>query len=163
MASALEAEIRRRVARLGYELVDVRKRGTGSHVRLQLRVDVPDASPGHGITIEQCAAVSRELESWLDAEEPLGVRYVLEVSSPGIERPIRWRDHWVRYVGHDVSVKLAGRGRIRASIVGVLEDERVGLRPAGSQEEVIVPLEEACDATLYVDWSAIERATAEQK
>jgi ribosome maturation factor RimP len=148
----LTAEIRARVAALGYELVDLRKTGTAQRVRLQLRLDVPDAAPGRGITIDQCAEVSRALESWLDGTGLLGPRYVLEVSSPGIERPVRWPEHWARYVGRQVRVRLPERGRTLATIVAVdRAGERVTLRlPAG--DEGTWPLDQARDAILVVEW-----------
>jgi ribosome maturation factor RimP len=148
----LTAEIRARVAALGYELVDLRRTGTAQRVRLQLRLDRPDAAPGRGITIDQCAEVSRALEAWLDGTGLLGPRYVLEVSSPGIERPVRWPDHWARFVGREVRVRLPEHGRTRATIVAVDQAaERVTLRlPAG--DEGTWPLEQARDATLAVDW-----------
>ena len=90
----LITEIRCRVAELGYELVDLRKRGSRGRPLLQLRVDVLDSAPGRGITHADCSVVSRSLEGWLDEVGVLGERYVLEVSSPGIERPIRWPEHW---------------------------------------------------------------------
>jgi ribosome maturation factor RimP len=151
----LTEEVRRRVAALGYELVDLRRRGTRSRVVLQIRIDRPDAVPGRGITVDECATVSRALEPWLGGADVLGPRFVLEVSSPGIERPVRWREHWERFAGHDVHVRLSERGRVRATIVRVLTDpDRVVLRPAGG-EEVTVALEEARDATLVVDWSRL--------
>jgi ribosome maturation factor RimP len=148
----LTAEIRARVAALGYELVDLRKSGTAQRVRLQLRLDHPDAAPGRGITIDECAEVSRTLEGWLDQSGVLGPRYVLEVSSPGIERPVRWPEHWARFVGREVRVRLPQHGRTRATIMAV---DRLGhavtLRlPSG--ETGTWPLEEARDATLAVDW-----------
>jgi ribosome maturation factor RimP len=87
---------------------------------------------------------------------------VLEVSSPGIERPLRWREHWVRFVGRDVRVRLAGIGRVKATIVRVLEDrDAVELRIAGRDEVVNVELANVADATLAVDWGRIERSTSE--
>jgi ribosome maturation factor RimP len=150
----LIAEIRRRVWDLGFEVVDVRPRGSRQRPLLQVRIDRPDSSPGHGVTVSDCAVVSRALEAWLDETRQLGAKYVLEVSSPGIERPVRWREHWMRYCGQDVHVKLASHGRIRATIVRV-DDTSVSLRPQGAAvgEEVTVPLEEAREATLAVDWT----------
>jgi ribosome maturation factor RimP len=150
----LIAEIRRRVWDLGFEAVDVRPRGSRQRPLLQVRIDLPDSSPGHGVTVNDCAVVSRALEAWLDETRELGAKYVLEVSSPGIERPVRWKERWKRYRGHDVHVKLAGRGRIRAPIVGV-DEMSVSLRPEGAAvgEEVTVPLEDAREATLAVDWT----------
>ncbi len=157
--TALTAEIRSRVQDLGYELADLRKRGSANRVVLQIRIDRPDATPGQGITIEECTSVSRALEAWIDQEQKLGARYALEVSSPGIERPVRWREHWERFTGRDVHVKLAGRARMRATIMRVLEDsDAVVLRLADGNEEMTVPLDEARDATLAVDWEAIERS-----
>jgi ribosome maturation factor RimP len=152
--AALTEEVRGRVATLGYELVDLRRGGTSRRVRLQVRIDWPAAAPGKGITVDDCALVSRGLEQWLDASGLLGSNYILEVSSPGIERPVRWRQHWERFAGRDVNVRLAGRGRRRATILGVVpEQDAVVLRLAPEGTELTVPLVEARDATLVVDWN----------
>lgn len=150
----LTDEVRRRVAELGFELVDLSKGGTRTRSRLQVRVDRPDAGPGHGISVDECAAVSRALEAWLDAAQVLGPRYVLEVSSPGIERPVRWREHWERFQGRDVQLRVQGRGRFQATIERVVGDAVV-LRPALEDETIEVPLAAIRDATLVVDWSEI--------
>lgn len=150
----LITEVRRRLGPLGYELADLRVGGASRRPRLQVRIDRPDAAPGRGVTVDECATVSRALEAWLDTEGPLGARYILEVSSPGIERPIRWREHWERFTGHDVRVRLPGRGRLRAEIVRVTADDTVVLRPRDGREEITVPLGDARDATLAVDWDA---------
>ena len=159
----LTDEVRSRVAALGYELVDLRTRGSSSRMSLQIRVDRHDAGPGRGITVAECAAVSRALEKWLDRSELLGRRYRLEVSSPGIERPVRWREHWERFRGREVRVRLEGLGRVRATIVRVLrEPDRVVLRVTDKTEELTVPLDEARDATLVVDWSEIGRSMSKR-
>ena len=153
--AAFTEEVRSRVATLGYELVDLRRRGTGRRARLQVRIDWPAAAPEQGITVDDCALVSRGLEQWLDASGLLGSNYLLEVSSPGIERPVRWRHHWERFAGRDVNVRLAGRGRRRATILRVVAGEdAVVLRLAPDGTELTVPLAEAHDATLVVDWDA---------
>jgi len=150
----LTAQVRARIAALGFELADIRKGGSQGRPLLQVRIDRPDNPMGSGVTVDDCATVSRDLEQWLDAVGTLGVRYILEVSSPGIERPVRWREHWVRFVGRDVSVRLPGRGRLRATILGVPEGtESVVLKVLANGEEVTVPLAEARDARLAVDWS----------
>ena len=74
----------------------------------------PDSRPGHGVTADDCARVSRALEAWFEGEGGVGARYLLQVSSPGLERPVRFPEHWRRYVGRAVRVtarRLAGHPR----------------------------------------------------
>ena len=152
-------EVRARVTQLGFELVDLKRRGAGRRQSLQVRIDRPGSKPGQGVTADDCATVSRDLERWLDGTQMLGERYVLEVSSPGIERPVRWEEHWKRFEGSEVRVRLPERGRVRAKIVRV-EGQSVVLRPAGEDNDVTVSIDEARDATLVVDWSEIDRSMA---
>ena len=147
-------EVRARVASLGYDVADLRRRGAGKRMRVQVRIDRPDTVPGRGITVDECAEVSRALEQWLDETGVLGPHYVLEVSSPGLERPLRWREHWVRFVGRDVNVTVTDVGRVRATIAGV-EGNTVALRLAGGEKEITVPLETLRNASLAVDWDAL--------
>ena len=147
-----------RVTELGFELVDVRKREARGRTVLQVRVDRVDSAPGGGVTADDCATVSRALEVWFDDSEMLGRRYILEVSSPGIERPIRFAKHWERHVGQDIRLRLRGRGRVRATIVRVPDESTVVLRFSAGGEEQAVSLKEASDATLVVDWSMLGRS-----
>ena len=152
----LTGEVRIRVAQLGFELVDLKRRGSPNQVRLQVLIDRPDGSAG--VTVDDCASVSRGLEAWLDNTELLGPRYVLEVSSPGIERPIRWAEHWRRFVGHDVKVRLINVGRVRATILEA-DDDRVTLKLENGEvlESLIT---EARDATLVIDWDNLDMSVA---
>lgn len=151
--AGLTAEIRNRVQKLGFELVDLRRRGSRTRPVIEARIDRPDSTPGNGVSSQDCVVVSRSLEAWLDETQLLGPKYVLEVSSPGIERPIRWPEHWRRFRGQDVHVKLATRGRVRATIVDVIDDDtRVVLRVAASGETLEVGLDDVTHATLVVDW-----------
>jgi ribosome maturation factor RimP len=128
-ADALLAPIRDHIAGLGFELVDLRRTGTLERPILQVRVDRPDSRPGQGVTADDCAAISRSLERFLETRAMVGPRYVLEVSSPGFERPLRWPEHWRRFVGRDARVRaesLPGRNRVR--IVAVPDDEHVIVR-----------------------------------
>lgn len=146
-------DVRNRITALGYELADLRVVGARRRPRIQVRIDRPDSRPGHGVTVDDCATVSRALESWLDEAGLFGPRYILEVSSPGIERPVRWREHWARFVGQDVRLKVPGRGRLRATIVRLAKSgDAVVLRPAGDAADITVPLAEAQDAHLVMDW-----------
>jgi ribosome maturation factor RimP len=147
-ADALLAPIRDHIAGLGFELVDLRHVGTLQRPILQVRVDRPDSRPGQGITADDCAAISRSLERFLESRAMVGPRYVLEVSSPGIERPLRWPEHWRRFVGRRARVRAeALGGRREVEIVAVPDDEHVIVRGQDGGE-VTVPLADVRDATL---------------
>src|ERR1044071_667568 len=103
---------------LGYELVlleYVPQRGGGL---VRLYID----SLG-GITLKDCERVSREVSATLDVEDPIQGNYRLEVSSPGIDRPLVKPEHFERFVGHDVSIRLTapragGRRRYSGQLLG---------------------------------------------
>ena len=146
LTESLVEAFRRRLEELGFDLADLRIGGTPNRPLVQVRIDCPPRQ----VTVEDCSRVSRSLEQWLDAEGPLGNRYVLEVSSPGIERPVRWHRHWAQFVGRDVNVKVAGMGRVRARIVAVPDQDTVILEPRGSSERAF-RLNELRDARLALD------------
>lgn len=133
--AALEAELERRVEALGYELVELERAGSKTRPILRVRIDHAGGSEkGAGVTVDDCSTVSRALEAWLDEAEGVPERYMLEVSSPGIERPlVRARD-FQRYAGKEVAVRgkdvLAGRSRR-------LEGELLGLDERDRSEEVV--------------------------
>jgi ribosome maturation factor RimP len=135
LSDSLVEAFRTRLEALGFDLADLRIGGTPNRPLVQVRIDWPpapaDPPAGRRVTVDDCATASRALEAWLDEGGPLGNRYVLEVSSPGIERPVRWYRHWVRFVGSAVHAKLAGLGRVRARIVAVPDAETVVLEPEG--------------------------------
>ena len=155
LSDSLVEAFRSRVETLGFDLADLRIGGTPNRPLVQVRIDVgPDGAeplPSRAITVADCAVVSRALEAWLDQGGPLGARYVLEVSSPGMERPLRWHRHWVRFVGRDVQARLPGRGRVRARIVAVPDEQTVVLQPQG-EGQVTVKLNDIRDARLAIDW-----------
>lgn len=156
----IEKELEDRVQDLGYELVDMRWGGSRYRPQLKLRIDRPDSGPGHGVTVDECADVSRALEPWLDGHESLSRRYVLEVSSPGVDRPLlrerdfeRFRGERVAVIGRDL---LLGRStRLEGELMGLervgSDSEAVRLRlPDG--EEVSVPRSEIRKAHLVFEW-----------
>jgi len=153
LTESLVEAFRTRLEAMGFDLADLRIGGTPNRPLVQVRID---CSPRQ-VTVEDCSRVSRALEQWLDAGGaggagggPLGHRYVLEVSSPGIERPVRWHRHWAQFVGRDVNVKLAGMGRVRARIVAVPDQDTVILEPRGSSQRAF-RLAELRDARLALD------------
>ena len=147
---ALLVPIRDHLAGLGFELADLRRTGTLERPILQVRVDRPDSRPGHGVTADDCAGLSRSLERFLESSAMVGPRYVLEVSSPGIERPLRWPEHWRRFIGRRARVRSrALGGRREVEIVGVPDEEHVTLRTADAGD-VTLALEDIHEATLVV-------------
>lgn len=156
---AIEREIESRVEAMGLEFVELERAGSRSRPILRVRIDLPDSEPGRGVTLDDCARVSRALEEYLDAQAELGGRYVVEVSSPGIERPlIRPRD-FERFKGREIAVKgydvIAGRSRrLEGELLGRFEDQEgewIRLRlPDG--EVVDVPREQIARAHLVFRW-----------
>lgn len=156
---ALAAAIEACVERLGFELVELERTGSRARPILRVRIDRPDSTPGHGVTIEDCGRVSRELEAFLDAEAAVEPRYLLEVSSPGVERPLvrpadyrRFAGKAVAVAGHDI---LAGRSRrlegVLLGITGTDGDGQVILRLEDGSE-VEIPQREIARAHLVFRW-----------
>ncbi len=143
------------IAELGFELVDAEIAGRADRRVIRLRIDLPGGSqPGAGVTTEDCQRVSRALEADWEARGVVGPNYALEVSSPGIERPVRFVEHWRRYIGHQVRFKATGLSGTRTGrIVGVPDDQQVELEMGTTRQ--VIALADIKRATLVVDWSAI--------
>lgn len=152
----LEREVERRVEELGLELVELERAGDRRRPILRVYVDHSDSVPGQpGVSLDECAKVSRALEPYLDAREDLAPAYVLEVSSPGVERPlVRPRD-WERFAGQEVALRgkgtLAGKAKKLQGVLLGLRDGQAVLRLEGG-EEVEVPLAQIDRANLVYRW-----------
>ena len=110
------------------------------------------------VTVDDCARVSRALENWLDEHDGIPERYVLEVSSPGIERPLTRPRDWERFAGNPVVIEgygvLAERSsRLEAELLGLdsASEPTVRLR-LGDGAEVGVPLTDIKGAHLLFKW-----------
>ena len=147
-----------RLQSLGIDLVSLDWAGSKNRPFIRLRIErspMGDPAVSAPVTVDDCARVSRALESWLDEHEDIPERYVLEVSSPGVERPVRWPRHWLRHVGAEVKVKVPGRGRVKALIVSVDEDRvvlRITLNKKGETEDFDLKISDSLDARLAWDW-----------
>ncbi len=150
LTDSLEETFRSQLDALGLELADLRIGGTAQRPLVQVRIEWPPSDPPRPVTVADCARASRALEVWLDQGGPLGPRYLLEVSSPGLERPLKWHRHWVRFVGRTITARLEGMGRVRARIVAVPDQGTVVLQPEGGDERT-VPLAAVRDARLAAD------------
>ena len=124
------------VSGLGYELVGVELEGSEARSVLRIFIDCEA-----GITVGDCEQVSRQIGAVLDVEDPIPESYVLEVSSPGIDRPLLTADHFVRFAGHPVRLHttepMDGRRGWKGRLVGC-RDGNVVVREG--DEERIIPL-----------------------
>lgn len=131
------------VSGMGYDLVDVDVE-TGGRGLLRLFIDGPE-----GVTVDDCAKVSNQVSALLDVEDPMAGHYVLEVSSPGINRILRTEKHFEQFVGQRVKVRLQrvidGRKTVTGELLGH-EDGRV--RVLMKDREYSLPLTEIKRARL---------------
>ena len=152
MTDTLQEVVGQEVESLGFELFEMRKRGTPNRPTLDVRIDRPD---GSAITVDDCAKVSRAIEARLDGSGLVSDRYVLEVSSPGLERPLRQPRDWQRFVGKRVSILSPQNGGRFEGENGGLDteggDDIVRLRMDGGVERRI-PLAEIKEARLTFTW-----------
>src|SRR5256884_6669394 len=137
LSDSLVESFRARLEVLGLVLAGLRIGGTSQRPLVHVRSGWPPDGASRGVTVADCATASRLLETWLDADGALGRRYVLEVSSPGLERPLRWHRHWVRFVGREVQATVAGLGRVRAGIVAVPDEATVGVQGGGAEGQPV--------------------------
>ena len=142
---------------IGYRLVRVKISGADG-CTVQIMAERPDGT----MTVEDCEAVSRALSPVLDVADPIDRPYRLEVSSPGMDRPLVRRSDFVRFAGHRIKVDMAtaidGRRRFRGVLLGV-EDDAARLRrddaAPGEADEVVLPIEEMAEAKLVLTDSLI--------
>ena len=153
-------ELEARVEALGYEVVEVEWAGSSGRPVIRVRIDRPGASADEGVSVDDCARVSRALEAWLEQVGSMPERYVLEVSSPGVDRPLKRSRDFERFRGKKVAVKgpapLAGRAtRLEGELIGLVQagdgEERVRLRLPGG-DEVEIPRGQISGAHLVFEW-----------
>jgi len=140
------------VAGMGYELVRVAMSRGGT---LQIMIEPADGRP---MDVEDCATLSRALSAVLDVEDPIPGSYTLEVSSPGIDRPLTRPKDYVRWSGHVARLETAepidGRRRFKGTLLG-LADDVVKLR-LDDGKEAAVPLASITKAKLELTGALIE-------
>ena len=153
----IRGEAESRLLDLGIDLVSMEWAGSRNRPVIRLRIErSPMGDPP--VTVEDCARVSRALEVWLDEHDEIPERYVLEVSSPGIERPLTRPRDWERFAGEPVVVVgygvLADRSsRLEGEVLGLeSEPEPTARLRLGDGAEVGVPLTEIKGAHLLFRW-----------
>jgi ribosome maturation factor RimP len=137
----------------GFKLVRLRLIGT-KHKTLQVMAERPDGQ----MDVEDCATLSRALSEFLDREEPFEGEYVLEVSSPGIDRPLTRITDYARWAGHEAKIELVapdatGRKRFKGLLLG-LEGNDVVFEIQGLR--VQFPFSSIADAKLVLTDKLIE-------
>ena len=140
------------VERAGAELVDLEVAGSHGRPVVRAYVDTPQ-----GITLDECARLSRLVEAELERSGAVPERYVLEVSSPGIDRPLTRREHFERYVGRTIDARLYAKRDGRKNYVGTLErveDGEEGFRIVvrDAVERWTFAQSEIARARLHVEW-----------
>ena len=152
MSEALQEIVNKELAGLGLELFELRSGGTKKRPLLDVRIERAD---GEKVTVDDCAKASRAIEAKLDEGSFAGARYVLEVSSPGVERPLRNAGDWKRFVGRD-AVVTADSTEAGAPALGSREVRIAGVE--GDAGEEIIVVEDASGDTHRVPLAAIRKA-----
>jgi ribosome maturation factor RimP len=153
------------IEQLGYRLVRV-KVSSAEGCTVQIMAERPDGS----MAVEDCETVSRALSPVLDMADPIERAYRLEISSPGIDRPLVRKSDFDRYAGNVVKIETAmpinGRKRFRGMLVGT-EGEAARLRhndtESGAEAEVLLPIDEMSEAKLVLTDELVAQALRREK
>ena len=124
--SAVQNLIAPTIEALGYELVGCVYIPQGRHAVLRIFIDTEA-----GITVDDCEKVSRQVSALLDVEDPISGAYNLEVSSPGLDRPLFTREHYMRFMGEKANIRLnipVGNRRHFKGVIQKVSDEDVVLQ-----------------------------------
>jgi ribosome maturation factor RimP len=146
---------------LGYEIVRLRLMSGTQSRRLQIMGERPDGD----MNVEDCTRLSRAISEVFDAADPIEGDYLLEVSSPGIDRPLTRLKDFVTYEGLEARLELDrladGRKRFRGELAGI-EDENVAINLEGEEETALVPFAWITEAKLILNDELMKRG-AEQR
>lgn len=138
------------VSSLGCELWGLEYHASGSHRgTLRIYIDKPE-----GVGLGDCERVSRQVSSVLDVEDPIRGEYTLEVSSPGMDRPLYTLEQFAEFVGEQVKVKLRvpfeGRRQFKGLLSGIEGDE---VKVVVEDDEYLLPIESIDKANVVPDFS----------
>lgn len=136
------------VTALGCELVGIEYRASGKHSLLRVYIDKPA-----GVTVDDCSAVSYQVSGLLDVEDPVPGHYTLEVSSPGLDRPLFEARDFERFSGHEVKLRMRfpvdGQRNFKGLLQGLHEQQVVIEQQDGTR--VSLPLDQVEQARLVPD------------
>jgi len=155
----IEAIIAPSLEAMGYRVVRVTMTG-GRRATLQIMAERADERP---MTVEDCADISRTVSALLDVADPIAGAYTLEVSSPGIDRPLVRREDFARFTGYEAKVELsqpvAGRRRFRGKLLGV---EGEAVRLLVDEAAIDLPLAQVTRAKLVLTDELLAAASRSQ-
>ncbi len=126
---------------LGFDLIEIEHFPNPKHGVLRLYIDKPEGSDSTGVVIEDCSMVSRQISALIDVEDPIRGQFNLEVSSPGLDRPLRRLVDFQRFCGSNISLKtttpLEGQRNFKGKLLAANEDTLVIETDA---EEISLPM-----------------------
>ena len=145
----------------GYEIVRLRLMGGDEARRLQIMAETPEGE----MVVEDCARLSRAISEIMDAVDPIAGEYTLEVSSPGVDRPLTRLKDFANYEGHEARIELdrvaEGRKRFRGVLAGV-EGDAIGIDLEGEDSTAMIPFEWIVDAKLILTDALMKRGADER-
>lgn len=145
----------------GYEIVRLRLMG-GEHAR---RLQIMAETPAGEMVVEDCARLSRAISEIMDAADPITGEYTLEVSSPGVDRPLTRLKDFANYEGHEAKIELdrvaEGRKRFRGVLAGV-DGDNIGIDLEGEESTAMVPLSWVVEAKLIMTDKLLQRGAEER-
>ncbi|MCC7267710.1 MAG: ribosome maturation factor RimP [Caulobacteraceae bacterium] len=145
----------------GYELVRLRLMGGNEQRRLQIMAERPDGE----MNVEDCAILSRAVSEVLDAADPISGEYTLEVSSPGVDRPLTRLKDFEAWEGFEARIELdrvaEGRKRFKGVLAGI-EDDSVALNLENDDHTTMIPFSWITDAKLVLSDELMKRGAADR-
>jgi ribosome maturation factor RimP len=139
---------------MGYELIGCELVSQNRDTVFRLYIDIADAGRQKNISLDDCTRVSHQVSAMLDVEDPIRGQYTLEVSSPGINRPLFELKHYQKFIGNVVKIKLHMPINQRRQYKGILqkvEGDNIYLLSYDSNQEVVLPFSAIEKANLIVD------------
>jgi ribosome maturation factor RimP len=152
VVEAIETQVEAMLGDYGYELVEITYGGPKRNPTLTIVIDKPG-----GVTAEDCAVASRNLNVLLDALDPIPTSYQLAVGSPGVERPLTKSADFERFAGREAAIRFVGESGLPKTITGELrglKDGVIALRVG--DDDLQIPEDQVESAHLTYSWEQLE-------
>ena len=153
-----------KIEEMGFDVVRIMTTGS-ERPTVQIMIERVD---GKNLVVDDCAAVSRAISVILDEKDPIDGEYSLEVSSPGVDRPLTKIEHFRRFVGYEAKVEtdqsVDGRKRFKGVVVAVSDDDIISIK--ADDKEYKIPFDAVAKAKLVLTdelWNKFIEAQAEEE